>query len=281
MYASPASSGITQDALPALPSAGQSDALEAPRAHLGQRVEAAEEEAQALYTWVDGIPLSRPKRNIARDFSDGVLMAEVLAHFYPKLVQLHNYSSANGLQQKLGNWGTLNSRVLRRLGISLSRTDMAALAAAQLGAIERTLQAVKVQVEAVAGAGGGLRAVGERQLTTTSTGAAIAADACSGQAGMHTACTVACCRTGGWGSVPARAPRTGDGGGNQVTAGVLQGLVAPASADALVDKERVIGELGEANEILETKVRKLEQLVKLKDAKIAALTSKLQVAGLV
>lgn len=26
---------------------------------------------QRIYTWVDEIPLSRPKRNIARDFSDG------------------------------------------------------------------------------------------------------------------------------------------------------------------------------------------------------------------
>ena len=30
-----------------------------------------EEEMQAVYNWVDEIPLSRPKRNIARDFSDG------------------------------------------------------------------------------------------------------------------------------------------------------------------------------------------------------------------
>jgi hypothetical protein len=30
-----------------------------------------EEELQGLYEWVDGIALSRPKRNIARDFSDG------------------------------------------------------------------------------------------------------------------------------------------------------------------------------------------------------------------
>ena len=30
-----------------------------------------EEELQDLYIWVDGIPLSRPKKNIARDFSDG------------------------------------------------------------------------------------------------------------------------------------------------------------------------------------------------------------------
>ena len=30
-----------------------------------------EEEMQSVYNWVDEIPLSRPKRNIARDFSDG------------------------------------------------------------------------------------------------------------------------------------------------------------------------------------------------------------------
>lgn len=30
-----------------------------------------EDQMQAIYNWVDEIPLSRPKRNIARDFSDG------------------------------------------------------------------------------------------------------------------------------------------------------------------------------------------------------------------
>lgn len=33
--------------------------------------EMEEEDLQRLYTWLDEIPLSRPKRNIARDFSDG------------------------------------------------------------------------------------------------------------------------------------------------------------------------------------------------------------------
>lgn len=30
-----------------------------------------EETLQDLYAWIDKIPLSRPKRNITRDFSDG------------------------------------------------------------------------------------------------------------------------------------------------------------------------------------------------------------------
>jgi hypothetical protein len=30
-----------------------------------------DEELQRLYTWIDEIPLTRPKRNITRDFADG------------------------------------------------------------------------------------------------------------------------------------------------------------------------------------------------------------------
>lgn len=30
-----------------------------------------DDELQKIYVWVDSIPLSRPKRNISRDFSDG------------------------------------------------------------------------------------------------------------------------------------------------------------------------------------------------------------------
>jgi hypothetical protein len=30
-----------------------------------------DEELQKIYVWVDSVPLSRPKRNISRDFSDG------------------------------------------------------------------------------------------------------------------------------------------------------------------------------------------------------------------
>ena len=121
------------------------------------------------------MPLSRPKRNIARDFSDGkstplarsnpvlpavrvffvtlpraneysrarggalayerrpcsqpaicagVLMAETVHHFYPKLVELHNYSAANAFAQKLYNWTTLNKKAMKRLGIALTQAEL-------------------------------------------------------------------------------------------------------------------------------------------------------------
>ena len=72
---------------------------------------------------VDAIPLSRPKKNIARDFADGVLAAEVVAAFFPKAVDLHNYSAASSMSQKLANWATLDRKVLRRLGLSLAREE--------------------------------------------------------------------------------------------------------------------------------------------------------------
>ena len=34
-------------------------------------VELSETDLQSLYAWIDEVPLSRPKKSIARDFSDG------------------------------------------------------------------------------------------------------------------------------------------------------------------------------------------------------------------
>ncbi|KAG1668600.1 hypothetical protein FOA52_001469 [Chlamydomonas sp. UWO 241] len=125
-------------------------------------MDVSEAELQSLYTWegvvvargdapaaclqVDEIPLSRPKRNINRDFSDGVLMAEVVHHFFPRIVELHNYSSANGATQKMYNWNTLNQKVLKRMGFALSKDDMTAMCNCQPGAVERVLKLFKVKI---------------------------------------------------------------------------------------------------------------------------------------
>ena len=72
-------------------------------------VDMTEEQLQALYAWIDEVPLSRQKKNITRDFSDGVLAAEVVRHYLPKMVDEHNYTPASSSAQKLANWRTLNS----------------------------------------------------------------------------------------------------------------------------------------------------------------------------
>ena len=83
--------------------------------------EVTEDDLQQIYNWVDEIPLSRPKRNIARDFSDGVMLAEIIKHYVPKLIDLHNYSQAHSLSQKMYNWNTLNVKALKKLGLNLSK----------------------------------------------------------------------------------------------------------------------------------------------------------------
>lgn len=48
----------------------------------------------------------------------------------------------------------------------------------------------------------------------------------------------------------------------------------------LVEKDHTINQMKETIEILELKIKKLEQLVKLKDSKIANLSGKLQSMGI-
>jgi hypothetical protein len=48
--------------------------------------EITEEQLDEVYSWVDEIPLSRKKSNINRDFSDAVLLAEIVHFFDPKRI---------------------------------------------------------------------------------------------------------------------------------------------------------------------------------------------------
>jgi hypothetical protein len=64
-----------------------------------------------IYEWVDSVPLSRAKKNITRDFADGVLMAELIKYCAPKRVEIHNYPTAHSTAQKLYNWNTLNRNI--------------------------------------------------------------------------------------------------------------------------------------------------------------------------
>ncbi|KAJ0409156.1 hypothetical protein ATCC90586_004689 [Pythium insidiosum] len=157
-----------------------------------------DETLQRLYAWIDEIPLSRPKKNIARDFSDGILLAEVIAYYFPKIVQMHNYSPANSVKQKQYNWNTLNRKVLKRLHVYLTKDDIDDLVSCRAGAVEHLL--VKVQLKAT-----------------------------------------------------------------------IQALQSDAA-----EKDQTITDLRETIQILELKVQKLEQLVRLKDGKIQTLVAKLR-----
>ncbi|KAM7434992.1 Sperm flagellar protein 1 [Porites harrisoni] len=114
----------------------------------GQLITSLDEDGlQELYTWIDEINLSRPKRNIWRDFSDGVLVAEIVAHFLPKMVEIHNYSSASSQAQKLTNWDTLNRKVFSKLSYTVPKSTVKDVAECKPGVIEIVLANLRMKIE--------------------------------------------------------------------------------------------------------------------------------------
>ncbi len=73
------------------------------------------------------------------------------------------------------------------------------------------------------------------------------------------------------------SPRRDAGGFSNPTMG---SNFSASDSQALAEKEQIIHELKETIEIMELKIKKLEQLVSLKDGKIQTLTNKLTAAGL-
>ena len=207
-----------------------------------------EDELQDLYQWVDSIPLSRPKKNIARDFSDGMLVAEVVKHFFPKLVDLHNYPAAHSTSQKLYNWRTLSAKVFRKLNFDVDDSVSQDIATCEPGAIERFLRALQTKVQQIQ------QKKIQRQHQT-------------GQQLQH--------------SDPHAAAFAPVDGRRQVPHPRSDGMIGESVETRIIqEKNETISELRETIEILELKIKKIEQLVQLKDSKIQSQAAKLQQHGI-
>ncbi|KDO16109.1 hypothetical protein SPRG_18353 [Saprolegnia parasitica CBS 223.65] len=229
---------------------------------------------QKIYAWIDEVPLSRPKKNMGRDFSDGILAAEVIAYYFPRLVQMHNYSAANSVTQKQYNWNTLNTKVLRKLGFQLSKREMDDIVQCKPGAVEEFLSKLQIKIA-------NYRLKRSSQYDPDTDG-------------------------------PPEAPSPLDRKRSEIRDAEEKGhyhdealasdkqLASPVSMDEypssiaglarafkpegasaelqaqLQEKNSVIEEQKETIQILEQKIQKLEQLVRLKDGKIQTLVAKLR-----
>ncbi|EDQ85779.1 uncharacterized protein MONBRDRAFT_38733 [Monosiga brevicollis MX1] len=218
-----------------------------------------ETELQHLYAWIDKIPLSRPKRNITRDFSDGVMVAEVVNHFVPRIVEMHNYSPASSSKQKQENWGTLNSKVFKKLGLTVPESVVKGVIANKPGVIEVVLSNLRVKIEQYQNRSGSAASAewGELNPAPVRTGGRKK-------------------NTGGNRS-PSRPHHHANGSSNSFD--VVSGPPYDEIEDptqALMEKDQSIIDYQETVEILQVKVRKLEQLVKLKDRRIDELAKKLE-----
>ncbi|KAM4851998.1 sperm flagellar protein 1-like [Thomomys bottae] len=221
----------------------------------------------SLCTWLDGLPLSRPKRHLARDFSDGVLVAEIVKHFCPRLVDLHNYIPACSTDQKLSNWSLLNRKVFHKLHLCISEADIHKVVANTPGAIEPILCALRVKVEASTIP---IRAPGiaDPELSSVDAVQPGPAFATHMYTGLQSPPAMSSVKTPQNQRGLARTSCGADGGWDPA-AGPWEHLARVQQQ--LEDKEQALAVLQETVKILQMKVVRLEHLVQLKDLRIGEL----------
>ncbi|XP_076453973.1 sperm flagellar protein 1-like [Babylonia areolata] len=221
--------------------------------------ELSEQELEELYSWIDGIPLSRPKRNIARDFSDGVLVAEVIKHKIPKLVELHNYCPVNSTQQKMDNWFQLNRKVFKRLNFELAEDIVRQISNAKVGMIERVLFLLQARIN---------RHIWEQQRQP----ALKTYENEYPEADQNTVSKVSPRR-----ETKAAAPRAVAGAaGGAGLKGFKQSKEDVVPLILLEEKEQEVLAKNETIQILQAKIKRLEHLLHLKDIRIEDLQQGLE-----
>lgn len=224
--------------------------------------ELTDEQLRSLYAWIDAVPLSRPKRNIARDFSDGVLLAEVVAAYFPDLVELHNYGPANSTQQKVYNLESLNNRVLRKIGFQLTKSQIEDIVNCRTGAVEYVLNTLQFKMAKYR----------EKRAQRQMRGGSDAGSPVSQGPAQHSPSPAAVQpREEPRRAAPAKATAPAAAPRSSVKA-AKPSVKESVSEEILLEKEQQIRELQETVEILTLKISKLEQLVRLKDNKILKLT---------
>lgn len=165
----------------------------------------------------------------------------------------------------------LSEKVFKKLGFAVAKPDIDAVVNCKPGVVESVLYQLQSKMAAYRArkaAGGGPHTA----RSARSRGAGSARGAPRGGGGDGAV-------GGGREAAPYDAP-AGGGAGSGGDAGAAHqdhaALQKEVDEEILVEKEQTIQELRETVEILELKIKKLEQLVRLKDSRIQTLTARLQ-----
>lgn len=83
---------------------------------------------QDVGQWLESLGLPRRlmqiNKNIVNGFVDGLLVSEIVAARFPRLVQLHNYCDTASASGRLKNWEILNKKVLPTIDCELGEADI-------------------------------------------------------------------------------------------------------------------------------------------------------------
>lgn len=238
-----------------------------------------EEQLQDLYSWLDDIPLTRVKKNVGRDFGDGVLVAEVVHHFLPRLVELHNYTPASSTQHKIENWKLLNRKVLGKLNCPVPERDIRGMTTGKHGSVEAFLWKLRHKIDIFLMK---RRSMPEKMspdgyLNGTEVGT-VPGKPHKGEkiaAGRPPRPVAQAPKAPTVLNPPPQAysdPRGGAGASyRQQYNGGMEPELAPAVRMVIEQKEQALLASQETVQILQAKVRRLEHLLKLKDDRIEEL----------
>ncbi|CAF1500643.1 unnamed protein product [Rotaria sordida] len=100
-----------------------------------------------ILAWLDTIPLSRSVRSLDTDFADGILVAEIIAYFFPEYVDLDMFIIARNMSQRTKNWRILNSDVLPKLSLHAPGTVVHDITNGDNRAVELFLLHLREKIE--------------------------------------------------------------------------------------------------------------------------------------
>jgi len=204
-------------------------------------------------------------------YPSSYILLQVVAAYFPNLVELHNYPAANSLKQKIYNHETLNARVLKKFGFTIPRSVIEDIVNCKPGVVEAVLNTLQLKMAKYRE-----KKSNEIQNVPQSTppnniinngvpsndGNLIQRDNAMQFKNVYS--------NQDFPSQDKDSKSTGKGNNNYNNIASAAGV----SEEILFEKEQQIRELQETVEILELKIAKLEQLVRLKDNKIQKLLSK-------
>uniref|UniRef100_A0A914Y2Y2 Calponin-homology (CH) domain-containing protein n=1 Tax=Panagrolaimus superbus TaxID=310955 RepID=A0A914Y2Y2_9BILA len=125
-----------------------------------------------VYQWIGNLPLSKPVRNISKDLSDGVLIAEIVSHYLPRYIAVNNFTHVNSVALKRYNWETLQKMVFKYLNFQLSDEQIRSLSEGAHGIMEAFLLFLKDKID-LAVAEKRFRPSKRRTRSTTSRGSTL------------------------------------------------------------------------------------------------------------
>jgi len=216
-----------------------------------------------ILDWLEEVPFSKENclRNITREFSDGYCIAEIMAHFIPKLVDMNMYHPISATPQKIVQWKTLNKKTLSKIDVNVPEMLVRQVVNYKEGAAGLVLRNLKLKVESYLkperkDSADGDRAAGPKPINKAKLAAAVAKKKKGKKKALQA-------------------------GSREVSSISDVGSVSDESILAAVaEKDRIIDEYSEVVGVFQTKVKELERLLKLKDRRIEDLVRKCKENGI-